>query len=259
MTVRDYLLLSCRLADPVFSMEHNGHVQHGTDRVVKQLSPKSIVDITEATKAQFKPSAHPRLQYPSTLSPTVKTKSKKGPQPSLNINHFDHVVGNSYIPSLTPQAHSLNADDSISVMATTKSVFPQHQQQHHEERNSDMIAVKETDSHAGTLRCSNHWNSFPQPKKITTKHSRRLAKSASFSVSVVPPQPAAAPSPPISSRRNTTNRESHSPSTTPTPNTANKLMVPPKIDSSNNMRKVKSCDLQWKREEKRQYKQQNSL
>ena len=230
-----------KLSDQICSIE-----------VVKHHSPKSMAEIIEETMALFKPSVDQRLPPldPPTLSPTIKRKSRKGAPFSPQTNHFDRVFDDQYNPSCTIQSNPSVTDESCSVMATTKSFFPQL----HVERNSSMVEIRESD-----ISHSDHWSSFPQPKKTSKKISRRFAKSESFSALESPPQPSLS-----SSRWNTTNRLNNVPSSPYAPNTTLNL-VPSKThqerirNSSNHMRRVKSCDLHGKYEENRQYKQQNTL
>jgi hypothetical protein len=256
VTVGDSVMLS-KLSDQICSIEHKDHVEHSTERrVVKHHSPKSMPEIIEETKALFKPSVDQRLPPldPPTLSPTIKTKSRKGAPFSPQTNHFDRVFDDQYNPSCTIQSNPSVTDESCSVMATTKSFFPQL----HVERSSSMAEIKESD-----ISHSDHWTSFPQPKKTSKKKSRRFAKCESFSVLESPSQPSLSSS--TTTRRNITNRLNNIPSSPYEPNTTLHKLVPSKThqerirNSSNHMRRVKSCDLHGKYEENRQYKQQNTL
>jgi len=179
MTVGD-TTFSSKLPFPVTTSERNGHPNN--DRVDERNSPNSTLATIKEAVALFKPESLPDLQ---SLSPTVKKKCKKGlpSSPQTNdfdrVNDFDHVHHEHSYPS--------KSDESISVMATTKSVFPsRHQNHHHVERSVSITESLLSD--ADTLQCSNHWNSFPQPKKTSSKNcSRRFPKSASTSEIAPPP------------------------------------------------------------------------
>lgn len=236
------------------------HTYQSTDRVVKHSSPKSIVDISQERMALFNPYEHPRLPDPPILTPTIRKKSRNGQKSSPQTKDFDHVIDDDYFLTSNVQSITSIADESISVMATTKSVFPHRQNR--EEKNIRFEEISESDCDAETLQCSNHWNSFPQPKKSSTK--RLISKSASFSpASTSRPQ-----LPPPQSRRSTINHPTISVSSTHSRSAVMELM-PHKVEqqgsyggssrgNDNNMRRVKS-DLHWKKEETRQYKPLNSL
>lgn len=244
--------------DNMLSGRQSVHAQQSTDRVVKHSSPKSIADISQERVALF--NQHHRLPDPPILTPTIRKKSRNGHKSSPKTNDFDQVNDDYYIPTSNVQSIPSISDESISVMATTKSVFPHRQ--NHKERNIRLEEITESECDAETLQCSNHWNSFPQPKKASTK--RRVSKSASFSpVGTSRPQP-----PQPLSRRSTINHPTASVSSSHSRSTVMKLM-PHKVQQQgsnsgsgrgydNNMRRVKS-DLHWKKDETRQYKPLNSL
>lgn len=226
---------SSKLPFPVPTRERHDHPNK--DRVDEHHSPNSTLATIKETKALFNPEFIRSLPDLQSLSPTVKKKCKKGLPSSPQTNDFDHIQYEHSYPSET--------DESISVMATTKSVFPSRQQHHHRVERS--VSITETLlSDADTLQCSNHWNSFPQPQKTSSKNcSRRFPKSLSTS-EIAPPPP---PQPSSSSRRNATSRQN---------NSHQSLSPKAHHESCDNLRRVKS-DLQWRREDKREYKQQNTL